>query len=196
VGTRRPRRRTDVASIGDAGIGIAALQRKERRRHSPPRHGQLAALRLIADDRSRIVRKDSGKRRQVARPVRVPPQRGAHFLSPTQLIASASRDGYVESYLIVCIVISVRSENDSQCPFPSASKVMPSSPRRACSQMPQVSCGLTQVRGRSTLFRTRARCGRRRGSWAPLSRAAAAFVFASPINLDPATPLNRRRPFE
>jgi hypothetical protein len=33
-------------------------------------------------------------------------------------------------------------------------------------------------------------------SWTPLPRAAAAFVFASPVSLDAAKPVHRRRPFE
>ena len=64
-----PMRGADVAHIGNAGIGIPALQRKKRRGHAPPRHGQLAAVRLAAHDRSRVIRKDSGQRRQVARPI-------------------------------------------------------------------------------------------------------------------------------
>jgi hypothetical protein len=64
-----PMRGADVAHIGDAGIGIPAFQRKERRRHAPPRHGQLAAVRLVANDRRLIIRKDSWEWWQVARPV-------------------------------------------------------------------------------------------------------------------------------
>jgi Ku70/Ku80 beta-barrel domain len=55
-------RRPDVANVGDAGIGIPALERVHGRWQSPPRHGELAAIRLVANDRRRIVWKDAGKR--------------------------------------------------------------------------------------------------------------------------------------
>src|SRR4051794_195043 len=51
-----PVRRLRVPDIGDARIGLLALQGKGRRRHPPPRHRQFAhAVRGSADDRGGIV---------------------------------------------------------------------------------------------------------------------------------------------
>src|ERR1019366_2432812 len=40
-------------------IGFLALQRKDRRGHPPPRHHQLATLRLVSNNRGKIIREDA-----------------------------------------------------------------------------------------------------------------------------------------
>jgi hypothetical protein len=78
-----------IADIGRAAVGLHLQQLLEvdrlalgfqfrgallgrlhqgvlRGRHSPPRRGELAALGSVAHDRSRIVRKHPGHRRQIA----------------------------------------------------------------------------------------------------------------------------------
>jgi hypothetical protein len=64
-----PMRRADVADIGDAGIGFLALQRVRRRRHAPARHGEFAAIGLVANDGRSVVGIDAWERRHVARPI-------------------------------------------------------------------------------------------------------------------------------
>jgi hypothetical protein len=59
----------DVADVGHTGIRVAAFQGGQRRRHAPPRHDQFTTFRLIADNRSAIIRIYAGQQRQVASPV-------------------------------------------------------------------------------------------------------------------------------
>jgi hypothetical protein len=66
IPSQRRQWRFDVTDIGHAGIGIPAFQREDGRWHSPPRHCQLASLKLIPNDRRRVVRKYAGERRHVA----------------------------------------------------------------------------------------------------------------------------------
>ena len=64
-----PVRGFDIADVGDARIGLLALQCKDGRGHPPPGHGQLAPVGLIADHWRQVVGKDSGQGRHVARSV-------------------------------------------------------------------------------------------------------------------------------
>ena len=62
-----PMGRSDIANIGDAGIGALACQKHLWCRHTPARQGQLpAALRPVPDDRRGIVGEDSGHGWQIA----------------------------------------------------------------------------------------------------------------------------------
>src|SRR5271166_4767394 len=62
-----PVRRRDVADIGDARIGVAALQGEDGRRHAPSSYRKLTgAVFNVADDGGRIVGKNARDRRKVA----------------------------------------------------------------------------------------------------------------------------------
>jgi hypothetical protein len=59
--------RRDVADIGDARIGVAALQGEDGRRHAPSSYRKLTgAVFNVADDGGRIVGKNARDRRKVA----------------------------------------------------------------------------------------------------------------------------------
>lgn len=72
-------RRLHVADVGDAAVGLAALQDELRRRHAPAHHRQLALAVGVTHHRRGVIGKDAGMRRQIAGDVAHPPRELADF---------------------------------------------------------------------------------------------------------------------